>query len=285
MRKTVHALVQKKQDHHYLSNFRHAQRVSAYNWLEQWEKLRTKKRYEICWDLHPAGDLALCPDDDFRKPNVDSQDIGALQEPSKAQIQIHSFSLQILETAIGLAKYETSRTIQGTTSKSIHIFRAHGQKPRQPVQSYEHMTLHHNAVYVVDMSGAQQKGNFKFYQTVNGCSVFDTFPEEYIKKVVHIRDKAENFARIRGAVAHIPDEQDASNRAMEKMRESISYAKVVGNRYLAGGNSVRVARRGSTKWQLLPTKESLKFQEKGIFNRTKRPHREYRARISTKTTS
>ena len=215
------------------------------------KKLRTKKRYEICWDLLPAGDLALCPDDDFRKPNVDSQDIGALQEPSKAQIQIHSFSL----------------------------------KPRQPVQSYEHMTLHHNAIYVVDMSGAQQKGNFKFYQTVNGCSVFDTFPEEYIKKVVHIRDKAENFARIRGAVAHIPDGQDASNRAMEKMRESTSYAKVVGNRYFAGGNSVRVARRGSTKWQLLPTTESLEFQEKGIFNRTKRPHREYRARISTKTTS
>ena len=65
---------------------------------------------------------------------------------------------------------------------------------------------HHDAIYVVDMEGAQQT-DFKFYQTINGCvSCLNTIPKEYIKKVIHIREKADTYARIRGAVAFATSE-------------------------------------------------------------------------------
>ena len=80
--------------------------------------------------------------------------------------------------------------------------------------------------YVVDVEGAQ-KNNLKF-QTLNGCVVcFDKIPKEYIKKVIHIRDRADTEARIRGSVAHIPSKGKSVTTSWRQTR-STSYAKVIG---------------------------------------------------------
>ena len=71
------------------------------------------------------------------------------------------------------------------------------------------------------MKGAQQE-DFKFFQTLNGTVICNnTISNVYIRKVIHIRDKAEIYVNIRGAVAHMwwKNVSD-SDSAVEKDKES-----------------------------------------------------------------
>ena len=68
------------------------------------------------------------------------------------------------------------------------------------------MFTHMFSLHVVDVKGAQQE-NFEFNQTLYGCVSCFKSPKEFINKVVRIRDKAETYATIRGAVAHIPSKR------------------------------------------------------------------------------
>ena len=81
-----------------------------------------------------------------------------------------------------------------------------GEIPNNKYKAYKH----HDAISVVDVEGAWKK-NLKFFKTLNGCALcFDTIPKEYIKKVIHIRDRARN----RGSVTHIPSKKDDSDNAV-----------------------------------------------------------------------
>ena len=92
--------------------------------------------------------------------------------------------------------------------------------------AYTRVKPHHDAIYVVVRDGAQ-KENFEFYKTLNGClNCFTTISKKYIEKVNHIRHKAETYAKIRGAVAHIPSMR--SLMSVPWRRTSSSTANVIG---------------------------------------------------------
>ena len=66
---------------------------------------------------------------------------------------------------------------------------------------------HHNAIHVVDMEGVQ-KNILKVSQTLNGCvKYFNTIPKECIKRVIHIKDRADSKATTRGSMAQIPSKK------------------------------------------------------------------------------
>ena len=76
-----------------------------------------------------------------------------------------------------------------------------------------------------DLEGAQQE-DFKFYHTLHGCVIFfNTISKKYITKVTHIWEKTETYARIRGAVAHIPSKRALMSAPWTK---STSIAQAVG---------------------------------------------------------
>ena len=55
--------------------------------------------------------------------------------------------------------------------------------------AHKHFKSHHSSVYVVDTDGAL-KNNIKFNQTLNGSVIsLDTISKEYIKNVIHLRDR------------------------------------------------------------------------------------------------
>ena len=87
------------------------------------------------------------------------------------------------------------------------------------------------------MEGAQTE-NFEFYRTLNGCAIcFNLIPKEYIKKVIHVRDKAEIYAKVRKEKVYL---------------DSNGYRE----RYLAKRNSLRDPTSSSTnKVQLNSNKE------------------------------
>ena len=104
------------------------------------------------------------------------------------------------------------RRKQRTTSSLLHACHPPGRKPSQTIQVYKHLRPHHNAIYVVNMVGAQQ-----FYQTLNGGLIcFNTIPQEHIEEVDHIRDMAETYARIRGTFSVKKDVRDST---VEKDKE------------------------------------------------------------------
>ena len=78
------------------------------------------------------------------------------------------------------------------------------------------MKPRHDEIYVVDMEGAQQE-NFELHQTLNGCvSCFN-----YSKNIQR------TYARIRGAVAHVPSERTLVTTPWEETKRTSS-AKVIG---------------------------------------------------------
>ena len=71
----------------------------------------------------------------------------------------------------------------------------------------------------LDMEGAQKKKNLTFYQTLNGGVIcFDAIPKEDIKKVIHIRGRADTKARIRASVAYILSKREQVDTAVEQKR-------------------------------------------------------------------
>ena len=113
----------------------------------------------------------------------------AIQGHSGARIQQNFFSQQSLEIGCAKehAKYEKKHERkdsyeagfdQNKGRQAVH-FTLVNPLDRHANKKYEacaHFKSHHDAIYVVDMEGAQ-KNNLKFYQTVNDCVVrFDTIP-------------------------------------------------------------------------------------------------------------
>ena len=82
-------------------------------------------------------------------------------------------------------------------------------------RTHKHFKSHHDANYVENMEGAQNN-NFKFYQTNNGCVIcFDTIPKEYIKKVIHIRDRGSHESQDSRFSCTHTIEKDASDNVVE----------------------------------------------------------------------
>ena len=82
------------------------------------------------------------------------------------------------------------------------LVNALGSNPNKKYKAHKHFKSLYGAINVVDMDGAQKK-ILKFHQNAQWLHcLFRHDPKEYMKKVVHIRDRANAKARIRGSVAH-----------------------------------------------------------------------------------
>ena len=102
------------------------------------------------------------------------------------------------------------------------------KNPRQKNKAREHLKSHHDAMYFVDMGGPQKK-NLKFYQTLI-CF--------FMCQVIHIRERADAKARVRGSVAHLPSKRATvtpswstfltleHNTRVRHYRASVHYARL-----------------------------------------------------------
>ena len=114
------------------------------------------------------------------------------------------------------------------------------------------------------MEGAERE-EFKFNQTLSGSVIcFNTIPWEYIKKVMHIRDKADTprFA----AQWRTYRQKERWWRLPWSKTRSTSCANVIRKRYVRG-NSLRDWTTSSTHtwWHLTSKRETLAYQRKENF--------------------
>ena len=160
------------------------------------------KNHETCWDAHTAaGNVMLYPDTHCRKTERGPLYNRATKRCSGAISQPNFFSQRIFELSCAKwlfhtchAKYETPSTRKCSSQAAPTRTKVHKQFTSCSLTPWT-QTL-------------KQKKNLKFYQTLNGCIItLDTIPNEYIKKIIHVRDRAHPEANNRESVAHIPSKK------------------------------------------------------------------------------
>ena len=129
---------------------------------------------------------------------------------------------------------------------------------------------------------SQKNHRTKFYERAlphRACEV------RGIKHVIHIRNKAETYARIRGAFAHAPSKRSLMS-APWKRTQSTTIAKVLGKGTLLLETLCAVQKQiPRTRWQLTPDLESLDLQRNSNFEEDETPRRGFSARSAAWTLS
>ena len=146
------------------------------------------------------------------------------------------FSQQIFETGqakelhhIGLAEYERcikerdlvpggfEQDEQNSKDDKQFFFHAGlplGQTPRHKVQGCKHSQPHHDAMYVVDMEGAQTE----IYQTHNGCVICSNTIPKGTLQASYPRDGKENLWNVPSLIATLLIKRSMITSQIQRVR-------------------------------------------------------------------
>ena len=204
-----------------------------------WQTWKTSRRTKLAGAVTPLGET-LCY---IRKTmlwhntwtHCTSGQSSGIQEPKFCRIS--SLCKRALPYQ-GLAKYEAAMKagwlepvgFEGNERRQAVyslLVNPLDNNPNKKNKDYKHLKSHHDAIYVVDMERERNGRTSSSTKSSTAAWTASTrFPRSTSQKVIHVRDKAETDASIRGAVANIPSKRTFVT-APWKMTRCTSIALVI----------------------------------------------------------
>ena len=213
------------------------------SWLEHFDHIHVQRKERHMLDPHTAGGTPhavirkLLSNrqnlDHFGNPGTcgskDSTDFPFAAEPRTEALR--------KSCTISLTRSTKNDHNQGRQAVHFTLVKPWDADPNNKYKASNHVIARHDAMYVVEMEGAQKK-NFEFYKTINGCVVcFDTIPRS-----VHQKRSSASRTRQRhtpGFAVRLHAYLRKKNARDNVVKPDKEYLLCKGSqqRYLAGGSS------------------------------------------------